>query len=139
MAYLAHSPPSPCRLTEVPICEACGGYGKPDIVFFGEDLPNVFHRNIKADCAATDLIIVIGTSLQVNPVASIPDMVSSSSPRVLINNELVGTFDTSPRNYRDVVELGNCDDAVKKICDAVGWTENLMQNYESSKIEQSES
>jgi len=49
-----------------PYCKSCGGLTKPDIVFFGEDLPGYFHRNIRGDTRAADLLITIGTSLQVS-------------------------------------------------------------------------
>lgn len=37
---------------------------KPDIVFFGEDLPGKFYRYMK-DMLQTDLVLVMGTSLEV--------------------------------------------------------------------------
>ena len=48
----------------------CGGPVKPDIVFFGENLPHKFLEilptlNPKND--ACDLLLVIGTALAVNP------------------------------------------------------------------------
>jgi len=45
---------------------------KPDIVFFGENLPEQFHRAMKYDKNEVDLLIVIGSSLKVRPVALIP-------------------------------------------------------------------
>lgn len=45
---------------------------KPDIVFFGENLPEQFHRAMKYDKDEVDLLIVIGSSLKVRPVALIP-------------------------------------------------------------------
>ena len=45
---------------------------KPDIVFFGEDLPEKFHRQMAADKDVCDLLIVMGSSLKVRPVALIP-------------------------------------------------------------------
>lgn len=45
---------------------------KPDIVFFGEGLPDKFHSAIDADKDNCDLLIVIGSSLKVRPVAHIP-------------------------------------------------------------------
>lgn len=45
---------------------------KPDIVFFGENLPEMFHRAMKQDKDEVDLLIVIGSSLKVRPVALIP-------------------------------------------------------------------
>lgn len=47
---------------------------KPDIVFFGENLPELFHRAMKQDKDEVDLLIVIGSSLKVRPVALIPSM-----------------------------------------------------------------
>jgi NAD-dependent SIR2 family protein deacetylase len=41
-----------------------------DIVFFGEPLPARFHRRRLADLAQADLLIVMGTSLVVQPFAS---------------------------------------------------------------------
>jgi len=45
---------------------------KPDIVFFGEGMPDEFHRAMAFDKEECDLIIVIGSSLKVRPVALIP-------------------------------------------------------------------
>jgi NAD-dependent SIR2 family protein deacetylase len=48
------------------------GILKPDIVFFGEGLPEIYHKSINDDKAKCDLLIVIGSSLKVKPVANIP-------------------------------------------------------------------
>jgi NAD+-dependent protein deacetylase sirtuin 1 len=48
------------------------GILKPDIVFFGESLPDIYHTSINEDKDKCDLIIVIGSSLKVKPVANIP-------------------------------------------------------------------
>ena len=45
---------------------------KPDIVFFGQSLPEEFHRQMELDKDECDLLIVIGSSLKVQPVALIP-------------------------------------------------------------------
>ncbi len=45
---------------------------KPEIVFFGEGLPNEFYHSLEEDKEHTDLLIVIGSSLKVRPVATIP-------------------------------------------------------------------
>jgi NAD-dependent SIR2 family protein deacetylase len=41
-----------------------GGVVKPKITFFGEDLPQRYHRLNGPDLEAADLVIVMGTSLQ---------------------------------------------------------------------------
>lgn len=37
-------------------------------MFFGEDLPDVFYESIIKDSPEVDLLIVMGTSLQVHPM-----------------------------------------------------------------------
>lgn len=63
-------------LQVVPHCPRCPDIPlaimKPDIVFFGENLPEMFHRAMKQDKDEVDLLIVIGSSLKVRPVALIP-------------------------------------------------------------------
>lgn len=54
----------------IPRCK-CGGLIKPDIVFFNEPLPQKFNWMSTADMASCDLLIVLGTSLSVQPFASI--------------------------------------------------------------------
>lgn len=61
----------------IPKCPRCDAANesailKPDIVFFGESLPEEFHREIQMDKDECDLLIVIGSSLKVQPVALIP-------------------------------------------------------------------
>lgn len=70
-------------LQVVPRCPRCPpdiplAIMKPDIVFFGENLPEFFHRAMKQDKDEVDLLIVIGSSLKVRPVALIPSMLPHS-------------------------------------------------------------
>ena len=58
----------------IPRCTQCGDEDnivKPDIVFFGEKLSTEFDNAVLADRDKVDLLIVIGSSLKVQPVASI--------------------------------------------------------------------
>ncbi|XP_072322209.1 NAD-dependent protein deacetylase sirtuin-3, mitochondrial isoform X2 [Scyliorhinus torazame] len=48
---------------KVPHCPCCSGVIKPDIVFFGEQLPANFHQYI-FDLPSADLLIILGTSLE---------------------------------------------------------------------------
>ncbi len=47
------------------------GLVKPDIVFFGESLPARFFQYMATDFSKADLLIVLGTSLTVQPFASL--------------------------------------------------------------------
>jgi len=46
-------------------------YPKPDITFFGEKLSDEFDHRLAEDRFKVDLLLVIGTSLKVSPVAEI--------------------------------------------------------------------
>jgi NAD+-dependent protein deacetylase SIR2 len=107
----------------VPHClvPQCNGLVKPDIVFFGESLPEAFYQN-KHVPGQADLVIVMGTSLTVHPFASLPQFASERVPRLLINKECVGDFGSRPD---DVVVLGDCDEGVRKLADALGWRDEL--------------
>ncbi len=49
----------------VPACEACGGMLKPDVVFFGESVPADRVEAAYAAVAASDALLVVGSSLMV--------------------------------------------------------------------------
>jgi NAD-dependent deacetylase len=60
------------RQDEIPICNFCNGSIKPDITFFGESLdPSILQRAVE-ECSKADLILALGTSLVVQPAASLP-------------------------------------------------------------------
>lgn len=81
------------------------GIFKPDIVFFGEELPDDFHDSIDTDRNKCDLLIVIGSSLKVKPVAMIPNLVPPSVPQILINREPLPhmNFDVNLYGDSDVI------------------------------------
>ncbi|XP_021501842.1 NAD-dependent protein deacetylase sirtuin-3, mitochondrial isoform X2 [Meriones unguiculatus] len=107
----------------IPSCPVCTGVVKPDIVFFGEPLPAKFLLHV-ADFAMADLLLILGTSLEVEPFASLSEAVQKSVPRLLINRDLVGPFALSPRS-KDVAQLGDVVHGVEKLVDLLGWTQEL--------------
>jgi NAD-dependent histone deacetylase SIR2 len=116
------------RAGKVPRCERapeCDGLVKPDIVFFGEALPRLFFERTRM-AAEADLILVMGTSLQVHPFASLPNLAPESVPRVLFNLERVGTLGS---HADDVLVLGDCDVGVRKLADELGWREELETRW----------
>jgi NAD-dependent SIR2 family protein deacetylase len=48
-----------------PHCERCGGLLKPDVVFFGENVPGERYAQARAAIAAADALLVAGSSLMV--------------------------------------------------------------------------
>eukprot|EP01132_Coremiostelium_polycephalum_P010121 gene10121-12413_t len=105
--------------TEIPICTICNdntSFMKPDIVFFGETLPERFDQCVNSDLKKIDLLIIMGSSLQVQPVALFPDIVDKKIPQILVNREVVG----QPHEF-DYVYLGDCDNFVKELQSRIGW------------------
>lgn len=81
------------------------GVLKPDITFFGEPLPKRFHDNIRQDLTQCDLLLSIGTSLKVAPVANIVEKIPEQVPQVLLNKDPIDhcNFDVSLLGYCDEV------------------------------------
>lgn len=64
-------------------CSACGGLLKPDIVFFGESV-NGFGA-AEAMVAECDLLLVLGSSLNVTPASLLPYSAQPTSSTVIVN------------------------------------------------------
>ena len=67
-----HAPDGDAKLSrtdfesfEVPVCLRCGGVLKPDVVFFGESVPKARVDTVYRHVAASDALLVIGSSLMV--------------------------------------------------------------------------
>jgi len=98
---------------EVPHCK-CGGVIKPDIVFFGEMLPQ---RDISASfeyAAECELFIAIGTSLLVYPAASLPLIAKENGAKLVIINREPTPLDSQA----DEVFRGEIKDIMKALDDA---------------------
>lgn len=91
----------------VPTCPICCGLVKPDITFFNEAIKEGYNEAIYEDILKADLLLVIGTSMEVHPVSTIPDMLPPAVPQMLINK-----MPLVDHNY-DVVLLGDCQEIVK--------------------------
>lgn len=99
------------------------GVLKPDIVFFGENLPRNVSDNLENDVSRADLVLVLGTSLQVAPVARIPQYFRDDVPRILVNRELV-SYDF------DVELLGDCDVVVEELRKVLDWCDEANEAIE---------
>lgn len=68
----------------VPKCD-CGGVLKPDVVFYGEELPAAAFNASRRAMWETELLVVAGTSLQVYPAAGLPRECDAGAPFVVVN------------------------------------------------------
>jgi NAD-dependent deacetylase len=67
-----------------PECDACITPLKPNVVLFGEMLPEQALNDAYAYASNADLLIAVGSSLEVYPVASLPRVTLDSGGRVAI-------------------------------------------------------
>lgn len=70
-----------------PLCPACRGTLKPDVVFFGESLPQLAIEQALIASRDCDLFLVIGSSLVVQPAASLPTIAKQNGAIVVIVNQ----------------------------------------------------
>ncbi|KAI9596047.1 DHS-like NAD/FAD-binding domain-containing protein [Syncephalis fuscata] len=118
----------------IPRCQDCQHTVKPDIVFFGESLPDRFHKQSQEDFKNCDLLLVMGTSLKVQPFCLLVDRVTLKTPRLLINRELVGVGSNATRGFdfkgsrqkyrRDAFYLGSCDEGCLQLAELLGFKVN---------------
>lgn len=87
---------------EVPRCE-CGGLIKPDITFFGEMLPEEMLYAAVHEASTADLMLVLGSSLVVQPAASIPfHTLDSGGNLIIINRGFTSLDHFTLQRYEDL-------------------------------------
>jgi NAD-dependent deacetylase len=76
-----------------PLCPQCGGQLKPEVVFYGERLPELALAEAAAEVMACDLLIAIGSSLRVYPAAALPEQAKAGGARLIIVNKTTTPYD----------------------------------------------
>jgi NAD-dependent deacetylase len=74
------------RPGEPPRCASCAGVLKPDVVFFGELLPEREVERAYELARSAGLMLVVGSSLEVFPVAGLPHETLDAGGKVAIVN-----------------------------------------------------
>lgn len=99
----------------VAICPHCTGRVKPDVVLFGELLPEAAIEEAQRLAAEAELILCIGSSLEVYPVAGLPELTLAGGGRLAIV-----TKGPTPYDDRATVRLdGDVADELTAILAAV--------------------
>jgi NAD-dependent deacetylase len=71
----------------IPHCPACGCILKPDVILFGEQLPQAAWMDAQQETRRCDLMLVVGSSLEVLPVAGLPmQALDRGAHLIIINN-----------------------------------------------------
>lgn len=90
---------------KTPAC-GCGGIIKPDIVFYGESLPEEDMQMSVFHASKSDLMLVIGTSLAVQPAAFMPMYcLKNSGTVVLVNRGETYIDDRAVLKFEDIGEV----------------------------------
>jgi NAD-dependent deacetylase len=72
---------------EIPHCPKCGSTMKPDVILFGEQLPQKAWLEAQREARQCDLMLVAGSSLEVLPVAGLPmQALDRGAHLVIVNN-----------------------------------------------------
>jgi NAD-dependent deacetylase len=74
-------------------CRDCGGQVKPDVVLFGELLPAEAMAEAEALAARAELMVCVGSSLEVYPVAGLPSVTLGGGGRLAVITKGPTPFD----------------------------------------------
>ena len=101
---------------EAPLCPECGAILKPGVVMFGELLPAQAMERAERLARETGLLLVVGSSLQVWPVAGLPgETVGAGGALAIVNLE-----ETPYDAVADVVVRGPAGPALAELAHALG-------------------
>jgi len=93
---------------QVPYCSRCNAVFKPDVVFFGESLPMDVLSDARKEASKADLMLVLGSTLVVNPAATIPAFTLQNGGKiVIVNNMETYLNDRAVLVYEDLAEVFN--------------------------------
>ncbi len=71
---------------KTPLYCYCGGLIKPDVIFFGEAIPEAPMRQANAWALACDLMLIVGSSLEVAPANALPQAAKNTGAVIVESN-----------------------------------------------------
>ncbi|KAJ9606583.1 NAD-dependent histone deacetylase sir2 [Cladophialophora chaetospira] len=105
------------------------GLIKPDMTFFGEGIAESYAPRLKLDKAKVDLLVIVGTSMQVAPVNDMQLKIPPTVPQIWISKD---------RCQREGVKVdielrGECDLVFEEIARRAGWEDALSEQLWTSE------
>ena len=100
----------------VALCASCGGAVKPDVVLFGEILPLEAIERATELAEAADLMLCVGSSLAVHPVAGLPQLTLDGGGRLAIVTKGETPYDAEAEVRLD----GEVDEELSALLEALG-------------------
>ena len=98
-----------------PTCE-CGGVLKPDIVFFGESIPEKAILGVERAVANTDVMIIIGTTGEIYPASLIPHNAKKRGAKIIEINVESSNYTNA---ITDIFLQGEASIIMNKLEDAI--------------------
>ena len=101
---------------KAPRCQLCDGFLKPATISFGQSMPLQVMAMAQAAAENCDLMLAVGSSLVVEPAASIPRLAQRAGARLVIVNREQTALD----DLADVVVRGEIGDVLPALVKASG-------------------
>jgi NAD-dependent deacetylase len=70
----------------IPRCPGCGSILKPNVILFGEQLPIDVLRHAQQEARNADVILIVGSSLEVAPASDIPMQAQRRGAKIIVVN-----------------------------------------------------
>ncbi len=107
--------------TEIPLCQHCGGLVKSATISFGQSLPADVLAEAFDLSMSTDLVLALGSSLVVEPAASIPLQAKNNGARLVIINHTETPLD----RLADAVVHQSIGATLSRVVKHLGYAEAL--------------
>ncbi len=104
-----------------PPCGNCGGVLKPDVIFFGEPIPEVAATRSFEEAEKADCMILIGTTGTVAPANMIPSRAKASSARIIEINPVPSEYTAG---VTDIFLQDNATTAMEKLMEEIDKLES---------------
>lgn len=107
----------------LPACPECGEILKPGVVMFGELLPTAAIEHAQALAAEADLLLVVGSALEVHPIAGLPGETLATGGALAIVNRGGTPWDSRA----EVVVDAGAGETLRALASALGIVEAESQ------------
>lgn len=99
---------------EIPHCAGCGGILKPNVILIGEQLPVRVLNQAKKQARECDLMIIVGSSLEMAPAGDLPALAVETGAKLLI----VNLEPTHLDHLAEAVIIGDAVDILPRLASA---------------------